>query len=112
MSDSYDLVIYQGLPFQIPLNLSDDDGVPLNLSGCSVYSSNIRERYGDTGILDEFIVTFVDPLVNGNLIFSLTSGQTDALPVTQGVYNIEIYDTGTQDVIKILDGYISILPKV
>jgi hypothetical protein len=106
--DSYNLEITQGEAFSLSVTAKDDAGAALNLSGYSV-TGGIKYRYSDTGLLAPFSGTIASA-ISGVVSITMTPAQTAALPITQGVYGVEIYsDSNT---VKLLNGYIFIYPEV
>jgi hypothetical protein len=114
----YDLNVFRGNTFSIELNTLGDDGVlPLNLSGYAV-SGHIRYTYGSTGLLADLGVTIKEPLESGVLRCSIPSNITATLPITQAVYDIEMYNISglhgstSGEISKVLDGRVNIHPEV
>jgi len=116
MAAIYDFNITQGSQFDIRLTVKDSNGDPLNLSG---YNSRgyLKHRYSDTGaILDlsPAIVSGSAPdyltTASGLIDVSLLASQTSALPVVQGVYDIEIYSSTYVD--KVIKGVVNVHPEV
>ncbi|MAF24052.1 hypothetical protein CL634_00485 [bacterium] len=105
MATSYDLNITQGSSYNIRLKTKDTAGIPLNLSGFHV-SGYIRNKYSDKVHLLDLKPIIVsghsagadpnDPLktdaIHSGLIdINLHPTGTAALPITQALYDIEIY---------------------
>jgi hypothetical protein len=114
----YDLNITRGNTFTIELSTKGDDGVTaLNLSGYAA-SGQIRYSYGATDMLADLGVTIKDPRISGVVKCYIPSTVTANLPVTQAVYDVELYNlsghhnTTSGDVSKVLDGRVNIHPEV
>jgi len=107
--DIYTFDVYQGDKFTAGININDDAGLPMNLSGYDARGT-IRTSYSAPGI-QNFNCSFVNP-VSGTLALSLSSLETSALPATQLLYDIEAYTSGDSDVFKILRGYVNVYPEV
>ena len=114
----YDLDVFRGNTFSIELNTKGDDGVsPLNLSGYAV-SGHIRYTYGSTGTLANLGVSIKAPLESGVLRCDIPSNVTATLPITQAVYDIEMYNLSglhgstSGEISKVLDGRVNIHPEV
>tara|TARA_Y100000310_G_C20157155_1_gene567372 strand:+ start:161 stop:547 length:387 start_codon:yes stop_codon:yes gene_type:complete len=125
MATSYDLNIVQGSSFNIRLSTKDSNANALNLSGYHV-SGYIRNKYSDAlGLLDldPAIVSGQsvptddsnwenDAIFSGLIDVNLTALETAALPITQALYDIEIYiDNAETSVFKILNGKANIHPE-
>jgi len=129
MATSYDLNITQGSTFNVRLTTKDSNGNALNLSGYHV-SGYIRNKYSDTAsllnmeplivsghALDQTLAPGVlkastDAIFSGLIDISLIPAKTSALPITQAIYDIEIYlDTAETSVFKILNGKANIHPE-
>ena len=108
--DSYDFEITKGSSFGVSLTVKDFEGIPLNLSGYNVRST-LRHRFGETGKLTDFFVSILTP-ESGLIFMSLSPATTINLPITQGVYDVEVYNGNETDVFKVLNGYAVIIPEV
>ena len=95
MATTYDLNITQGSSFNIRLTAKDSDSNYINLSGYSI-SGYVRNRYSDSSYLLDMTPTIVsggspDAILSGLVDIQLDPIQTSALPVTQAIYDIEVY---------------------
>ena len=119
MSSSYNFSVTQGSEVNVRLAITND-GSAVNLSGYNV-RGKVKGKYGDTGVLLDLnptIVTGTDGAAypSGYVDIYLSGSQTEGLPVTQAVYDLERYVTGTlgteTSVIKMLAGKFTINPEV
>ena len=128
MATSYDLNITQGSSYNIRLKTKDVNGNALNLSGYHV-SGYIRNKYSDTTYLLDFSPIIVsgqsvpttplnlsnDAIFSGLIDINLHPTGTAALPITQALYDIEIYSGTAEDreslVFKILNGKANVHPE-
>ena len=125
MATSYDLNITQGSSFNVRLTTKDSNGNALNLSGYHV-SGFIRNKYSDAAGLLSLAPSIVsgqsvptdstnwqnDAIFSGLIDVNLTATSTAALPITQALYDIEIYlDNAETSVFKILNGKANIYPE-
>ena len=108
MATSYDLNITQGSSYNIRLKTKDLNGVALNLSGYHV-SGYIRNKYSDSTYLLDLKPLIVsgqsvpttlvnlsnDAIFSGLIDINLHPTGTAALPITQALYDIEIYSGHT-----------------
>jgi hypothetical protein len=122
MATTYDLNITQGSSFNIRLTAKDSDSNYINLSGYSV-SGYIRNRFSDSSYLLDLEPIIVsgqsDPTTPANLLndaifsglvdVSILPTDTAALPITQAIYDIEVYKATT--VIKLLNGKANVHPE-
>ena len=112
----YNLDITQGSTFSARLTAKNEIGTAINIDGHNVRGS-IKNRYSDTSALVSFIPTIVNAS-EGTVDIVLSGTQTAILPITQAVYDIEMYKTGADGeddnsfVVKLLDGKVNIHPEV
>lgn len=107
MCSGYNINITKGIDFFSVLTVKSKAG-PVNLSGYNV-RGGLRFTAGNTGNYQDFSVNIQQPYSSGVLIFSLTSGQTANLPVTQFTYYLEaIPATGTNS--RLAYGYANVNP--
>ena len=115
MATIYDLSITQGSQLDVRLNVKDQDGAVIDLENYLV-RGYIKHRYSDTDNLlnlDPVIVSGDggSSYVSGLIDIVLSGSQTSTLPISQNVYDIELYNTaGYTD--KIIKGYFNVLPEV
>jgi hypothetical protein len=128
MATTYDLNITQGSSYNIRLKTKDVNGNALNLSGYHV-SGYIRNKYSDTTYLLDFSPIIVsgqsvpttpsnlsnDAIFSGLIDINIHPTGTAALPITQALYDIEIYSGTASDreslVFKILNGKANVHPE-
>tara|TARA_Y100000361_G_scaffold145177_1_gene154065 strand:- start:1529 stop:1879 length:351 start_codon:yes stop_codon:yes gene_type:complete len=113
MATTYDLNITQGSSFNIRLTAKDDAGNHINLSGYSV-SGYIRNRYSDSSFLLNMEPSIVsggspDAITSGKVDINLAATGTAALPITQAMYDVEVYKN--DQVIKLLNGKANVHPE-
>jgi hypothetical protein len=112
---NYNLDVIQGSTFSAQLFAKDANGTAINLTDYSVRGV-IKYNYG-TGVA----LVNLNPSVNTTSPYTAASGVIDVnitaanaagLPVTVGVYDIEMYNDGETEVKKLLDGRVKIYPEV
>lgn len=111
---TYDIQIIQGETFFLNLRVKNEEGLLLDLTSYTG-AFQARKTYASE---DAFIDSATDGTLgfdNGsastNLTYTLSATETAALPVTKGVYELEIVNNiGT--VTKVLRGTITVLPEV
>jgi len=106
----YDIELEQGSYYSLAVLVSDSTGAPINLSGYSGYAP-IKAGHGSSGVLGAFDVSFNLPYESGQITLSMEPSGTAALPVIQGVYELEIYPPNGHN-IKYLRGYAIVCPQV
>jgi hypothetical protein len=108
--DDYDLEIQKGATFSISLTVNDTGEAPIDLTPYSI-SGFLKYRYSDTTPLADLNATKIAPYTGGCISLSLSASTTASLPVTVGVYDVEIHHSGGS-VTKVLRGKASIEPEV
>lgn len=114
MATSYDLNVTRGSNFSVRLAVKDDNGASYNLTGHSA-SGSAKFRYSSSGNLIELNPTIVSgaagsSYVSGLIDVVISGDSTTGLPITQGVYDIEIYSGSFHQ--KVINGYMNIYPEV
>lgn len=106
MATKANLVIDQGATFSADLDITDENGDMINLTGYTA-SSQIRKWYTSSRFV-EFTAS-----VNGDIgiiTLSLTANQTASLGAGRYVYDVEITDNVT--ISRIVEGIITVNPNV
>jgi len=107
MATKANLVIDQGSTFSADLNLSDENGDVLPLSGY-VANSQIRKWYTSTNAAATFTTSInVD---SGSITLTLTANQTSNLVAGRYVYDVELNDGN--EVSRIVEGIVTVTPQV
>ena len=109
--DDYDLEIFKGSTYSLSVGLTDGDGVPIDLTNYDI-SGFLKFKYSDSTKLVSLSPLKTLPLASGIISLNIPDSGTSALPVTLGVYDVEIYHTGALTVDKILKGKAFIYPEV
>ena len=106
MATKANLVIDQGATFSADLDILDENGDIIQLSGYTA-SSQIRKWYTSTKYV-EFTAAVNSDI--GVITLSLTSDQTSSLSAGRYVYDVEITDNVT--ISRIVEGIITVNPNV
>ena len=110
MAAHYDLNITKGNSFHVRLVAANAAGVAFDLTNWNL-RGYAKLRYSEQDVLIDLSPTKVSPYAQGYIDISLPSTFTLTLPVTEGVYDVELYNTdGYVD--KIIKGYVRIYPEV
>lgn len=100
--------IVKGADFAFAVQLLDTEGAVINLSGFSGIST-IKQDAGAQSVLGYFDFA-IQSETEGIISLSLDSTGTDALPVTQAVYDVDLYSPSGY-ASKVLWGYADIYPS-
>ena len=107
MAIKANLIIDQGTDYSTSINLTDDDGNVVNLSG---YTANgqIRKTYSSSNAVT-FGITLES--TSGVVILALTDAQTANM--TAGRYVYDVFVTDTLNVTsRIVEGIVTVTPRV
>ncbi len=114
MAAIYDFNITQGDQFDARLTVTDANGT-MDLSGYAARGL-FKNKYSDTGALLDLAPSVVSGdascslCASGYVDIKLLGSQTKDLPVTQGVFDIEVYkDTYVK---KVAVGNVNVSPEV
>ena len=105
MAAKVPMIIDQGSTFNAEVNLTDQDGDPLNVNNMTA-RGQIRRHYSSVTATD-----LTCTLANGMLTISLTSAQTSAMEAGRYVYDIELVD-GANNVHRLFEGVATVTPEV
>lgn len=108
MASTYDIIAQKGVSLSLTLDLKNDSGVAINLSGYSV-SGEVKYRYGETGVL-----TSLDPVIvsapSGQIVVTVDANETQAFPI--GIFRYNIFISSGTLVTNVLNGQFRVLPTV
>jgi len=107
MATKANLVIDQGTTYTTDLNLTDENGDPLVLSGYSA-NSQIRKHYTSTNSV-AFSVSI--NATAGVITLSLTANQTSDMTSGRYVYDVELADA-SNTISRIVEGIVTVTPQV
>lgn len=108
MATKANLVIDQGSTFSSTINLTDDNGDALNLAGY-VANAQLRKWYTSSNA-----VTFSTSVnsSSGEITLNLTANQTNSLTSGRYVYDVEITESSTNTVSRVVEGIVTVTPSV
>lgn len=108
-----DLDVYRGDDFDIVIRLRDSvTGAYLNLTSL-IGKASIRAEKGDATFLAKFVVTVMDQTVTpGGLMLTLDSDTTTTLPLTGGVWDVQISNSDGTGVRTYLAGRVIVTEQV
>jgi len=104
------ITVKQGDTYSLRIYAKDCLGTALDLTNYSA-RGQVRERYSSTGILLTLNPTVHASYVSGIVDLSIPSSGTAALPISQFVWDIEVYTTNDAVVYKVANGYLNVLPE-
>lgn len=110
MAPIQNLVIDQGTTYSLSVTVADANGNALDLTDYSV-RAQMRRSYGSTSSIS-FTATKADDPTTGEITISLTATQTSSLKPGRYVYDLEIEDTTTNSVTRVIEGIITVTPEV
>lgn len=103
------IFIDQGSTFSSIVTVNGSDGLVFNLTGYTA-RGQIRKAFASTSYT-AFTVEINNP-AGGEIIISLTAAQTAALSAGRYVYDIEIVETTSGAVTRVIEGQVEISPRV
>jgi hypothetical protein len=92
LSGQYNISVNQGVSYSLSLNLKDNSGNYINLSGYSA-SGVIKSQYDSSGVLLNINPAIDDSYTSGLITINIPGASTASLPVMQGVYDLNVYDS-------------------
>ena len=103
------LDIDQGSDFVAIMELENDDGTPMNISGVEIYSQ-FRKSY-NSSIAYSFSCEIVDA-VSGKFSLILTGVSSSTIRPGRYLYDIELYNPNTNSKTRVVEGVITINPEI
>lgn len=104
MAARANLTVDQGSTFSVDVNLTDDNGDALLVTGYTA-AAQLRKSYTTSNS-----VSFTTSLANGSLTLSLSANQTSNIISGRYVYDCEMVKDGL--VTRIIEGIVTIRPEV
>jgi hypothetical protein len=110
MANKTNLVIDQGTTFDVYIDVTDENGDPINVTPYTV-NAQIRRWYTSSDTAAVFTTnTTIQPL-NGLIKLSLTAGQTANLNFGRYVYDVSIVNDANT-VTRVVEGIVTVTPRV
>jgi hypothetical protein len=114
MATNYDLNLTRGSDFSVRLSVKDSAGAPYNLSGYNT-SGIVKNKYSDNNSLLDLSPVIVSGTAgayyaSGLIDINVFGTATTGVPITQAVYDVEIYKDSYHE--KVIRGKMNILPEV
>jgi hypothetical protein len=108
MAIKANLVIDQGTTYSTELDLTDENGDGILLAG---YTANAQMRKWYTSSNSVVFSTSVDNSTS-SITLSLSANQTSSLAAGRYVYDVTITDTGTNTITRLVEGIVTVTPRV
>lgn len=102
------LAIDQGTTYSVTIGVTDTTGSARNLTGYTGRAQLRRSFYTNTNTA--FTVTIDNPS-EGEIDLSLSSTQTSALKAGRYVYDLELVNSNTNAVERVVEGIVTIYPE-
>ena len=107
MATKANIIIDQGTTFSTIINLTDDNGDPIDLTGYTG-DSEMRKHYTSSNSTS-FGVSLGG--VDGTVVLTLSANQTSNLTPGRYVYDVEV-TSGANVVSRIVEGIVTVTPEV
>lgn len=108
MATKANLVIDQGTTFSVELDLTDDNGDALGLDG---FTANAQLRKWYTSSNSTAFSTSINTS-SGQISLSLTANQTGLLTAGRYVYDVELTQSSTNAISRVVEGIVTVTPQV
>ena len=105
------LTIDQGATFSSDVTVKDANGNAFDLTGYTA-SAKMAKGFQSTKTRTSITCTIQAPATNGLVTLSLTADQTTALDDGRYVYDLEILQTSSSTVTRVIEGIITVRPQV
>lgn len=104
-----DLFVDQGTDYQTNMDLTNDDGTPMSVTGYT-FTGQMRKSHYSKNPTANLIVTVVNG-PNGNLSITMNSEVTSNISPGRYLYDIKMIDT-SDVTIRIMEGIVTVTPQV
>lgn len=108
MAIKANIIIDQGTDYTTSINITDDDGNPVDLTGYTG-AAKMRKHYTSSNAVS-FTVNIDAP--EGNVALSLSAVQTGNIRAGRYVYDVELTETAANTVVRIIEGGVTVTPQV
>jgi len=109
MASISNLIIDQGTTYSVTITVNDDTGSARNLTGYTGRSQMRRSYY--TSANTAFTVSVTNP-ANGEISITLTAAQTANVKAGRYVYDLELVNSNTTTVERVVEGIVTVYPEV
>ena len=105
------LTIDQGATFSSDVTVKDANNNAFDLTGYSA-SAKMAKGFSSTRTRTSITCTISTPASSGVVTLSLTADQTTALDEGRYVYDLEILQTSSSTITRVIEGIITVRPQV
>ena len=105
------LTIDQGATFNSDVTVKDSNNNPFNLTGYTA-SAKMAKGFQSTNTRTSITCTVAADATTGVITLSLTAGETSNLEDGRYVYDLEILQTSSSTVTRVIEGIITVRPQV
>ena len=109
MASISNLTIDQGTTYSVTITVNDDTGSARNLTGYTGRSQMRRSYY--TSANTTFTVSITSPST-GEISITLTAAQTANVKAGRYVYDLELLNSNTATVERVVEGIVTVYPEV
>jgi hypothetical protein len=109
MATVYNIAVDQGSDYTTTINLTDDAGANRNLTSFTA-RGQMKRNFSSTSNI-AFTTAISNP-TGGEVIISLSNAKTANLKYGRYVYDVELVNTGSGNVERILEGIVTVYPEV
>lgn len=110
MATISNLYVDQGTSFSSVVDLQNQDGTALNLTGYTV-AGQMRKSYQSSVAVDFVCSIYGDPL-NGQIKLQLAPATTSGLRAGRYIYDVEITNTASGNKYRVLEGIVILSPEI
>ena len=107
MAAKSDLNVDQGTDYSTELDLTNDDGTPINVAGYSFVGVVSKSYYSPTPAANLTII--VTSNANGNLLITMPANVSSNIQEGRYLYSVKMTD-GNNITTRLLEGILTILP--
>ena len=105
------LIIDQGANFSSDVTVKDANGNPFDLTGYTT-EAKMAKGYASTRTRTNLTSVIGSDATSGIVALSMTAAQTGALDAERYVYDVEITQTSTGTLTRVIEGLITVRPNV
>lgn len=110
MATTANLYVDQGTTFSTIVDLENQDGTALNLTGYTV-AGQMRKSYQSSTAVS-FVASVYGDATNGQIRLQLAPSTTSGLRAGRYIYDVEITNTNSGDKFRVLEGIVILNPEI
>ncbi len=109
MAIKANITVEQGADFSTHINITDNNGVAVDLTGYTGASQMRKHWTSSTSY--PFTVAFASPTTSGVVTLSMTAAETSAIPPGRYNYDVEL-TSSANSVSRIIEGLVTVSPEI